>query len=198
MPATAFHPAHEGEAWFAGVRARHPVECVDLTAGAATVTRGGFWAVVGEFDGPVRAWRFTDVTHDDDIAHRAPPSGTGGDAHHPAVADHWDGPSPDAWRTSLDRTAYVRAVERVREAVRAGDVYQANVCRVLAAALDPPAGPAKPAGTEPSARALADVLHRGNPAPYAGGVHVPAASGLPPHGSSPRRRSSTCAWPTAS
>jgi para-aminobenzoate synthetase component 1 len=56
----------------------------------------------------------------------------------------------------------------VREAIRQGDVYQVNICRVLRAPL-PAAG-----GTEPDAEALGAVLEAGNPAPYAGGVHVPA------------------------
>ena len=151
-----------GQAWFAGVHARHPVQCVDLHDDAATVAQGGFWAVVGEFDGPIHAWRFADVTRDT----APPPAG-------PAAA--WTGPAPHAWTSSLDADAYVDAVERVRGAVRAGDVYQANVCRVLSAPL-----PAPRPGGEPSARALADVLARGNPAPYAGGVHVPAGGDLPP------------------
>ncbi len=156
--------AGETRAWFAGVDARRAVECVDLAREAPTVARGGFWAVVGEFDGPVRAWRFADVSHAPSAG--APPA-TGSDAP-------WSGPAPSSWTTSLDRAAYVAAVERVRGHVRAGDVYQVNVCRVLSAPL-PPTG-----GREPSARGLAHRLARGNPAPFAGGVHVPAASGLPP------------------
>jgi para-aminobenzoate synthetase component I len=159
-------PLGPGEAWFAGVRARHPVECVDLATESSRVTRGGFWAVVGEFDGPVRAWRFADVTWADDVP------GSARDAT-PAAPD-WQGPGRPDWTTSLDRAAYVDAVHHVREAVRAGDVYQANLCRVLAAPL-----PAR-GGVEPPARALASVLAGGNPAPFAGGVHIPAGSALPP------------------
>ncbi|WP_298457880.1 chorismate-binding protein [uncultured Cellulomonas sp.] len=160
MPADAARPA-AGEARFAGVRARRPVECVDLAEDAATVARGGFWAVVGEFDGPVRAWRFADVVRGDGTAD-------------PGDGDAWQGPSVTGWSTSMDRPTYERAVEAVRGAVRAGDVYQANVCRVLAAPLR------GGAGGEPSAQALAAVLARGNPAPFGGLVHVPASSGLPP------------------
>ena len=180
-PAALPPPADEarpGEAWFAGVRARRPVECVDLERDAAVVSRGGFWAVVGDFDGPVRAWRFADVSSgpderpaEDDRPALAPDALPGATTPDDAP---WRGPSRSSWTTSLDRPAYVAAVQRVREHVRAGDVYQVNVCRVLSAPL-PGAG-----GHEPSARALAARLVRGNPAPFAGGVHVPAASGLPP------------------
>lgn len=155
-PAT---PDDGGLAWFAGVRAAHPVESVDVRADPGAVARGGFWAVVGDFDGTVRAWRFADVVRG---------------ASPPAAAWPWVGPAPSAWRSSLDRDAYAAAVERVRDHVRAGDVYQANVCRVLAAPLD------GGRGREPSAVALGARLARGNPAPYAGGVHVPEGSGHPP------------------
>ena len=50
----------------------------------------------------------------------------------------WRGPPIDAWRSSLDRDGYVAGVGAIREAIAAGDVYQVNLCRVLAAPL--PAG----------------------------------------------------------
>ena len=116
----------------------------------------GWWAVVAEFEGAVHAWRFADVQ-------RGPGAGTAVAAEPGSV---WDGPDPVSWSSSLDRPAYVAAVRRVREHVRDGDVYQANLCRVLSAPLGA-------AGREPDARALAARLAVGNPAPYAGGVHVP-------------------------
>ena len=61
----------------------------------------------------------------------------------------------------------------MRQEIRDGQVYQANLCRVLTAPLAGAAG-------EPDAGALARVLAAGNPAPCAGGVHVPVVSGLPP------------------
>ncbi|WP_312609408.1 hypothetical protein, partial [Mammaliicoccus sciuri] len=75
----------------------------------------------------------------------------------------WSGPRPGGWSSSLDHAGYVAAVEHVRQAVRAGDVYQANVYRVLSAPL------AGHGAAEPSAAALSAVLAAGNPAPYAGG-----------------------------
>jgi len=58
----------------------------------------------------------------------------------------------------MSRFEYERAVTRIRERIRDGDVYQVNLCRVLQAPLV--------AGADPYA--LAAVLARGNPAPYAG------------------------------
>jgi para-aminobenzoate synthetase component 1 len=71
-----------------------------------------------------------------------------------------DGP----WRTSMDRTAYVAACAEVRERVARGTVYQVNVCRVLEHDL--------PAGADTVA--LAHRLAGGNPAPYAGVIHLPS------------------------
>lgn len=145
-----------GSAWFGGLRATRPVECVRLPAGAARLA-SGFWVVVLEFEGSGRAWRFGDVVRDSPAA---PPD------------QLWRGPRADAWRSSLDERAYLAGVAAVRAAVRAGDVYQVNVCRVLEAPL-----PATPG--EPSAAALAARLVVGNPAPFAGGLHVPVGGPLP-------------------
>ncbi|HEY8718020.1 chorismate-binding protein [Pengzhenrongella sp.] len=176
MPPDSVPPARgdvAGAAWFAGVRARGAVECVDLEVEPERVAAGGFWAVVGDFDGPVRAWRFSDVSRD--VPRASPPTSRSEASAPTSAPTHWRGPPSSSWSTSLDRDAYVRAVQSVREDIRAGRVYQANICRVLAAPLVSP-GP----DDEPDAHALARVLAAGNPAPYAGGVHVPAASGLPP------------------
>jgi len=89
------------------------------------------------------------------------------------VAGEWTGPT--GWDSSMDRDAYVDAVEEVRDRIAAGDVYQANVCRVLSAMLPDPA--------RSDIGGLHALLEGGNPAPYAGmlrlpdqGVHVATAS----------------------
>ena len=180
IPSSRCSSDADGAAWFRGVHACGVVECVDLEVEAERVAAGGFWAVVGDFEGPVRSWRFADVTRDRDVVG----SGAG-----PPLARRaspaWHGPAASSWSTSLDRVAYLRAVEAVREEIRAGQVYQANICRVLSAPLASSTDLSSTdlsstAGDEPDAGALARVLAAGNPAPYAGGVHVPHASGLPP------------------
>lgn len=172
MPRTT--PAAPATAWFAGVEARGAVECVDVRAEPGRLREPGWWAVVGDFEGRVRAWRFSDVR-------RAEPASTtvgagAGAAEGDARAGEWNGPAADRWTSTLDQAAYVAAVGEVRERVRAGDVYQANLCRVLSA----PLGTDPRSGDEPDARALARVLAAGNPAPFAGGLHVPAGGGLDP------------------
>lgn len=138
---------------------------VDLALDPQALRRGGLWFVVAEFEGVARAWRFADVT-------RVAPPGTRARGVGER-APGWAGPAPQAWRTSLDRDAYVDAVRRVREHVRAGTVYQANICRVLDAPLP------RTDGDEPDPRALADRLAAGNPAPYQGVVHVPRPATVP-------------------
>jgi len=106
----------------------------------------GRWIVVETFDGRIVCARFATVTpHDVDTA----------TPHHRIAAP---------WTSSLDQAAYVDAVETVRERIASGDVYQVNVCRVLAAEAE----------TVPDLYALAATLARRNPAPYAATVNLPS------------------------
>ncbi|MBB2921815.1 chorismate-binding protein [Cellulomonas cellasea] len=180
-------PRGAGEAWFSGVRAWGAAECIDVVAEPERLREPGFWVVVGEFEGRVRAWRFTEVERAD--ADRAgagsarPDPGAAladapeavGAAARAREASAWRGPAASAWTSSLDQRGYEAAVRAVQDEIRAGEVYQANLCRVLSAPLG--GAPGEP---EPDARALAAVLEQGNPAPFAGGVHVPGGSGVDP------------------
>ncbi|MFI9204421.1 chorismate-binding protein [Streptomyces sp. NPDC053048] len=123
----------------------------DVTSDPAALESAGWWAVVADFEGGLTCARFGDV--------RPAPA--------PApVPGRWRGPAPEDWTSSLDRAAYVAGVRRIREHIAAGEVYQANLCRVLSAPLpDPDAA---------DVDALTALLARGNPAPYAGTVRLPA------------------------
>ncbi len=155
----------DGVARFAGRAARGVVECVDVRRDPERLLEDGPWFVVADFDDPaeggqIRAWRFAERAEPDAVLREG--------------AGAWQGPAPGTWTSSLDRAAYESAVGRVRAAVREGDVYQVNVCRVLGSPLAPDDG------SEPDAEALARRLARGNPAPYAGVLHVPASTGIDP------------------
>src|SRR5690606_18961890 len=65
--------------------------------------------------------------------------------------------------TSLDERAYCDGVRAIRSAIAAGDVYQVNLCRVLAAPL--------PVGADVAA--LGAALAEGNPAPNSAVVRLP-------------------------
>jgi para-aminobenzoate synthetase component 1 len=138
-----------GEAW-ARFGDRTATGLLDVTDDPAALDSAGWWAVVAPYDAPPVLARFADVR----------PA--------PAPSGAWSGPAADAWTSSMSRAVYVAAVERVRALIAAGTVYQANVCRVLSAAL-PEADRADVAG-------LAALLRGGNPAPYAGAVHLPGGA----------------------
>jgi para-aminobenzoate synthetase component 1 len=140
--------AGPARAWFGGVLADRLTACSD---DPADLDRGGWWAVIITFEGAVRLFRFART--------RRMPL--------PAPRRPWTGPGPADWATSLDEEAYRAGVQEIRSRIRAGDVYQVNLCRILSAPLGPDAREAGP-------WALAARLARGNPAPYAGVISVPA------------------------
>ncbi|GAA4405609.1 chorismate-binding protein [Fodinibacter luteus] len=112
----------------------------------------GFWVVVVTFEGRLTAVRMEDVRRE------GPPFACAADA------GSWP-PLTGGWRSSLDRTAYLAAVEEVRQRIAAGTVYQVNLCRVLEHDLT----------SDAAISALAARLAAGNPAPYAAVVDLPEA-----------------------
>ncbi|MDH2427283.1 anthranilate synthase component I family protein [Sphaerisporangium sp. TRM90804] len=131
--------------YFAHVNGHLATGLRDVTTDLGALDGPGWWAVVVTYEGKVSCARFDQVR-------RAPlprPSGT------------W--PARLEWTSSLDRRAYEDGVQRIREEIERGEVYQANLCRILTASL--------PADADPLV--LAHRLARGNPAPYAAVVHVP-------------------------
>ncbi|MFB7494787.1 chorismate-binding protein [Streptomyces sp. NPDC056161] len=121
---------------------------LDVTDDPAALDSTGFWAVCADYEGRLTCARFADV-HTEPVP--AP------------VPGRWRGPGPQDWTSSLDRAAYTAAVVRIREHIAAGEVYQANLCRVLSAPVAPGA----------DVDALTALLARGNPAPYAGTIRLP-------------------------
>ena len=161
-----------GVASFAGVQASGVCEYADLTRTPEALASGGWWAVAGEFDGTVHAWRFSRVRaregqHSDRAAKGYSRQGDG--IPFDAGTRHWRGPHHSRWSSSMDRATYIAAVQATQNAIREGEVYQANICRMLSA----------PFPARPDAAALAQVLTRGNPAPYAGYLDVPAGPAWP-------------------
>jgi para-aminobenzoate synthetase component 1 len=121
---------------------------LDVTDDPAALDSSGFWAVAADYEGRLTCARFADV--------RAEPV--------PApVPGRWPAPAPGDWTSSLDRAAYTAGVRRIHRHIAAGEVYQANLCRVLSAPVDPRA----------DVDDLTALLARGNPAPYAGTIRLP-------------------------
>ncbi|MFF6989669.1 chorismate-binding protein [Streptomyces sp. NPDC010273] len=121
---------------------------LDVTSDPAALESTGFWAVAADFEGRLTCARFRDVREEPVPA---------------PVPGAWQGPATEAWLSSLDRAAYTAGVRRIREHIAAGEVYQANLCRVLSAPVAPDA----------DVDALTALLARGNPAPYAGTIRLP-------------------------
>jgi len=121
---------------------------LDVTSDPEALDSTGFWAVAADFEGRLTCARFSDVRPEPVPA---------------PVPGAWHGPTTDAWTSSLDRAAYTAGVRRIREHIAAGEVYQANLCRVLSAPVAPDA----------DVDALTALLARGNPAPYAGTIRLP-------------------------
>ncbi|UUU29326.1 chorismate-binding protein [Streptomyces sp. CA-210063] len=121
---------------------------LDITHDPEALDSEGFWAVVHGFEGRLTCARFRDV--------RFLPQ--------PTRRVRWRGPGPEQWTTSLDRAAYTAGVRRIREHIAAGEVYQANLCRVLSA----------PVAADADIEALAERLAARHRAPYAGMIRLPA------------------------
>lgn len=119
----------------------------DVTSDLSALDSSGWWAVVVTFEGRALCARFDDVR----IGRPAP--------------TRWKGPALDTWVSSLDQSAYITAVDKVRALIASGDVYQVNVCRVLSAPM-PRSGAIDLVG-------LAQALDSRNPAPHQGLVRLP-------------------------
>ncbi|MGW6397510.1 chorismate-binding protein [Streptomyces sp. NPDC055134] len=124
-------------------------ELRDVTSDPEALDSAGFWAVSADFEGRLVCARFDSVREEPVPA---------------PVPGAWQGPAAGDWTSSLDRAAYTEGVRRIRTHIAAGEVYQANLCRVLSAPLPPGA----------DMDALTALLARGNPAPYAGTIRLPA------------------------
>ncbi|OKJ16337.1 chloride transporter [Streptomyces sp. CB00316] len=122
----------------------------DVTHDPSALDSSGFWAVCADFEGRAVCARFSSVRREEVPA---------------PVPGAWRGPAAAEWTTSLDRDAYTAGVRRIRAYIAAGEVYQANLCRVLSAPLPDP--------LRADVDALAALLARGNPAPYAGTIRLP-------------------------
>ncbi len=128
------------------VEIAHDVECLD---------RGGFWAVVMTFDGEITCVRFAQVTNVSTTDRRTRP---------PRLPTDWP-PLTGDWSSSLDKAEYEAGVSQIRDLIASGEVYQVSLCRVMS----------HPLTEDADLTDLEALVAEGNPAPYAGRVHVPKA-----------------------
>lgn len=124
---------------------------VDCTTDVSALDSRGRWVVVIDFEGTAQCLRFSQW-------HPGSPAD---------VAHAWRGPSTQSYVSSLDRGEYIQAVEKVRDSIADGTLYQANICRVLDAGMPDP--------DRADVMGLAALLELHNRAPYASSIRVPSA-----------------------
>lgn len=138
--------SREPVVWVDGMLA---TDLVETSSDLHALDRPGWWAVVGEFEGSWHLARFATVVAAPD----------------PVLAldslDLGEWTFAGHWASSLNRDEYCSGVEQIRAAIAQGQIYQANLCRLLTAESDQ------------ELLGLAPVLARHHPAPFAAYMHLP-------------------------
>jgi para-aminobenzoate synthetase component 1 len=124
---------------------RYARSLLEVTNDLSRLDDGNFWAVAISFEGEVTLARFQ----------------TNFEADFPFSGSHWR-PIEGQWVSSLNKDQYCAYVERVREAISDGWVYQVNACRQLKVESD----------REELASLFGKLLHE-NPAPHAAYFSTP-------------------------
>jgi len=125
--------------WMNGKLAR---DLLEVSYDPASLDQPGFWAVSVSFEGRWTCARFGTVVA----------------ADFPEV--EWS-MIKGRWESSLDEIAYMEYVERIREAIASGEVYQVNACRILENEC------------HSNLQGLFALLLKNNPAPYASYLRIP-------------------------
>lgn len=142
----------------------------DIALHPEVLHSGGLWFVAASFEGQLHAWRFTEADNCDftDCPRAsATQQGTPGQAE-----TNWQGPAKNSWVTNLSARQYTQAITSVRHYIRAGEVYQVNICRLLSATFPERLVKGRASG-------LHRVLNRGNPAPHSGYLEVSGFAQFP-------------------
>ena len=116
--------------------------CVEISNDPSSLSKPGFWAVVNTFEGQWLCARFASVV----------------DA--PLPVAQWHGIDA-SWSSSQTQSEYQSNVEKIKEKIAAGDIYQVNLCRVLSTKSKQPL------------QGLANRLQQDNPAPFASYLRLP-------------------------
>jgi para-aminobenzoate synthetase component I len=140
----------EAVACFRGVTARGLAE---VSSDPRVLDGSGWWAVVVDFEGGATFARFDDVQRYDDQQVRVPEL-------------PWPGIEATSWVSSMSEDEYLMGVQRVRDRIALGDVYQVNLCRMLSAPV--PEGVTHLLG-------LGRALAASHPAPFGGVLALPGA-----------------------
>lgn len=126
---------------------------VEISDDPEALHDGNFWAVVITYEGEKLFARFSEVR-----------TGVADEFVQSVQGERWIPPRQE-WMSSLNQSQYIEAVERVRESIATGDVYQINLCRVLSAQCE----------NEQLAGLMPNLI-AGNPAPFLTSLELPGLS----------------------
>lgn len=125
---------------------RLATDLIELSEDPSCLDDGGFWAVTTTFEGAFMAAKFATITVEDF------PTST------------WD-PIQSQWSSTPSRDGYVEYVEKIRELIAQGWVYQVNACRQLS--VDSSNG---------NLRGLFSQILKSNPAPWSSYLEIPGVN----------------------
>jgi len=126
--------------WMGG---RLATDLVEISHDPTCLEDGGFWAVTTTFENHFTAAKFATVVNA------------------PFPTTNWI-PLQGSWSSSLNREQYIAYVERIRDEIAEGWVYQVNACRRLIHHDD-----------GQSLRGLFSEILKNNPAPWASYLEIP-------------------------
>ena len=126
--------------WMGG---RLATDLIEISHDPSCLDDGDFWAVSTTFEGAFTAAKFATVV-DADF-----PDGT------------WE-PIDSQWQSVPNKEGYINYVDRIRDLIAQGWVYQVNACRLLTTA-----------NSNPNLRGLFTSILANNPAPYASYLELP-------------------------
>lgn len=125
---------YEPQFWMGGVLAR---DLVEISSDPSCLSDGDFWAISTTYEGEFRAFKFASIIES------------------PFSAVTTSAEIRGKWESSTSKSEYLSYVEKIREEIESGGVYQVNACRRLSikssATLD---------------LAFSNIL-KSNPAPFA-------------------------------
>ena len=126
--------------WMGG---RLATQLLEVSHDPSCLDDGGFWAISTTFEGEFTAAKFASV-----VSTNFPPA-------------TWK-PIEGAWKSLPDKEGYISYVDRVRELIAQGWVYQVNACRQLSVE-----------NSNQTLRGLFSHILEKNPAPWASYLEIP-------------------------
>jgi para-aminobenzoate synthetase component I len=96
--------------WMGGVLAR---DLIEVSSDPRCLADGGFWAISTTYEGEFRAAKFKTITNE------------------PFPTASTTARVIGKWESSTSESEYIKYVEKIREEIASGGVYQVNACRRL-------------------------------------------------------------------